>query len=72
MEKNLCRIKKTIYIKKNYLGMPIKDVQNKIVEIIKYKLYDRMSIEEVESAIVQVTVTKRFKQSILNDDLSQF
>ena len=52
--------------------MPIKDVQNKIVEIIKYKLYDRMSIEEVESAIVQVTVTKRFKQSILNDDLSQF
>lgn len=72
MEKIYVELRKLFILRKNYLGMPIKDVQNKIVEIIKYKLYDRMSIEEVESAIVQVTVTKRFKQSILNDDLSQF
>ena len=72
MEKIYVELRKLFILRKNYLGMPIKDVQNKIVEIIKYKLYNRMSIEEVESAIVQVTVTKRFKQSILNDDLSEF
>lgn len=72
MEKIYVELRKLFILRKSYLGMPIKDVQNKIVEIIKYKLYNRMSIEEVESAIVQVTVTKRFKQSILNDDLSDF
>lgn len=72
MEKIYVELRKLFILRKNYLGMPIKDVQNKLVEIINYKLYDRMSIEEVESAIVQVTVTKRFKQSILNDDLSDF
>ena len=65
MEKIYVELRKLFILRKNYLGMPIKDVQNKIVEIIKYKLYNRMSIEEV-------TVTKRFKQSILNDDLSEF
>jgi len=72
MEKIYVELRKLFILRQNYLGMPIKDVQDKLVEIINYKLYDKMSIEEVESAIVQVTVTKRFKQSVLNDDLSDF
>ena len=31
-----------------------------------------MSIEEVRSAINQVTLTKRFKQAVLNSDLTDF
>ncbi len=72
MEKIYVELRKLFILRKNYLGMPIKDVQNKIVDIINYELYDKMSIEEVESAIVQVTVTKRFKQSILNDNVTDF
>ena len=72
MEKIYVELRKLFILRKNYLGMPIKDVQNKIVDIINYELYDKMSIEEVESAIVQVTVTKRFKQSILNDSVTDF
>lgn len=72
MEKIYVELRKLFTLRKNYLGMPIKDVQDKLVEIINYKLYKKMSIEEVESAIVQVTVTKRFKQSVLNNDLSSF
>lgn len=72
MEKIYVELRKLFILRKNYLGMPIKDVQSKLVEIINYKLYDKMSIEEVESAIVQVTVTKRFKQSVLNNELSEF
>jgi len=72
MEKIYVELRKLFTLRKSFLGMPIKDVQDKIVDIVNYKLYDRMSIEEVESAIVQVTVTKRFKQSVLNDDLSDF
>ena len=72
MEKIYVELRKLFVLRKNYLGMPIKDVQNKIVDIINYELYDQMSIEEVDSAIVQVTVTKRFKQSILNDNVTDF
>ena len=72
MEKIYVELRKLFVLRKNYLGMPIKDVQNKIVDIINYELYDQMSIEEVESAIVQVTVTKRFKQSILNNNVTDF
>src|SRR5699024_6728012 len=39
---------------------------------INYELYDKMSVEEVESAVNQVTVTEKFKQSILNKDLTKF
>jgi len=72
MEKIYVELRKLFTLRKTFLGMPIKDLQDKIVDIVNYKLYDQMSIEEVESAIVQVTVTKRFKQAILNDDLSDF
>ena len=72
MEKIYVELRKLFVLRKNYLAVPIKTVQDKIVDIINYKLYKKMSIEEVESAVNQVMVTKRFKQSILNNDLSQF
>ena len=52
--------------------MPIKNIQDKIVEIVKYKLYDEMTVEEVENAVNQVNVTGKFKQSILSSDLTAF
>ena len=38
--------------------MPIKNIQDKIAEIRNYTLYDSMSVEEVDAAINQVTVTE--------------
>ena len=65
-------LKKLFVLRKNYLSNPIKSIQDKIVDIINYELYDKMSVEEVESAVNQVTVTEKFKQSILNKDLTKF
>jgi lactose/cellobiose-specific phosphotransferase system IIC component len=65
-------LKKLFVLRKSYLGNPIKNIQKRIVDIIDYKLYDQMSVEEVESAVNQVTVTEKFKQSILNKDLTDF
>ena len=42
------------------------------MDITDYELYDQMSVEEVESAINQVTVTGKFKQSVLNMNLTRF
>lgn len=65
-------LKKLFVIRKHYLGIPVKSVQKEISDILNYKLYDKMSVEEVESAIEQVTVTEKFKRSILNDDITEF
>lgn len=72
MEKIYVELRKLFVLRKNYLSVPIKSVQDKLVEIVNYKLYKKMSIEEIENAVNQVMVTKRFKQSVLNDKLSQF
>lgn len=72
MEKIYVELRKLFTLRKNYLSMPIKNIQERLVDIVNYKLYDKMSIEEVESAINQVNATQRFKQSILNDNLSKF
>lgn len=72
MEKIYVEIKKLFILRKNYTSMPIKSIQDSIVKITKYKLYDQMSEEEVKSAINQVMVTDKFKQSILSDDLTSF
>lgn len=72
MEKVYLELKKLFVLRKSYLGNPIKNIQKRIVDIIDYKLYDQMSVEEVESAVNQVTVTEKFKQSILNKDLTDF
>ena len=71
-EKTYIELKKIFILRKNYLKMPIKSTQDKIAEIKNYKLYDHMSIEEVESAINQVTVTGKFKQAVLNENVTNF
>ena len=72
MEKVYVELKKIFVLRKNYLSMPIKSIQNSIIEITKYKLYDQMSEEEIKSAVNQVMVTDKFKQSILSDGLTDF
>jgi len=72
MEKIYVELMKLFVLRKSYIGNPIKSIQQRIVDIIDYKLYDQMSVEEVESAVNQVTVTEKFKQSILNKDLTGF
>lgn len=72
IEEVYVEIKKLFTIRKSYLENPIKENQDKIVEIINYVLYKSMSVEEVESAVNQVTVTGKFKQAVLNRDLTSF
>ena len=72
MEKVYTDLKKLFTLRGAYLINPVKNIQDKIVEIIDYELYDQMSVEEVEAAINQVTVTDKFKQTVLNKDLTNF
>lgn len=72
MEKIYLDLKKLFILRKNYLAIPIKNIQDKVVEITDYILYDKMSVEEVESAVVQVNDTEKFKRAILNEDLTSF
>lgn len=72
IEKIYKELKKLFILRKSYLEIPVKELQEKIVDITDYELYDQMSVEEVESAINQVTVTGKFKQSVLNMNLTRF
>lgn len=72
MEKIYIELKKLFALRKSYLAIPIKNIQEKVVEITKYDLYDQMTVEEVESAIVQVNDTEKFKRAILNTNLTSF
>ena len=72
IEEVYIELKKLFTLRKSYLENPIKENQDKIVEIINYVLYKSMSVEEVESAVNQVTVTGKFKQAVLNKDLTTF
>ena len=72
MEKIYTKLNKLFVLRKNYLAIPIKKIQEKIVEIRSYDLYDQMSVEEVEDAVVQVNDTEKFKRGILNSDLTKF
>ena len=72
MEKVYTDLKKLFTLRGAYLINPVKNIQDKIVEIIDYELYDQMSVEEVEAAINQVTVTDKFKQTVLNKNLTNF
>lgn len=65
-------LRKLFILRKNYLAIPIKAIQDKVVEIRDYILYDKMSIEEVEDAVVQVNDTEKFKRAVLNQDLTSF
>ncbi len=72
MEKIYTDLRKICLLRKKYVEMPIESIQKKIVEIAHYKLYDKMTIEEVENATNQVTVTDKFKQAVLNTNLTSF
>lgn len=71
-EKVYTELKKLFILRKSYTETPIKEIQEKVVEIIDYKLYDQMSVEEIESAVIQVTDTEKFKRAILNKGLTSF
>lgn len=72
IEKVYIELRKLFVLRKSYKAIPIKNIQDKVVEIRNYELYDKMSIAEVESAVEQVNVTGKFKQAILNDNLTRF
>lgn len=71
-EKIYNELHKLFILRKNYNKTPIKEIQDQILQIKKYALYDQMSFEEVENAVNQVTSTSKFKRSILNQGLTQF
>ena len=72
MEKVYTDLKKLFILRNWFLKIPIKNVQDKVVEIKNYELYDKMSVEEVENAVEQVTATEKFKRSVLNRGLTEF
>ena len=72
MEKIYVEIKKLFILRKSYTTMPINSIQEAILKITEYKLYNQMSEQEVKSAVNQVMVTDKFKQSVLSDSLEEF
>ncbi|CDE90726.1 putative uncharacterized protein [Clostridium sp. CAG:389] len=65
-------LKKLFILRKAYIETPERNVQEKIVEITEYELYDKMSPEEVKDTIDQVKVTQKFKSAVLSDELVEF
>lgn len=72
IEKIYVELKKLFILRKAYIETPEENIQDKIVEITEYELYNKMSAEEIESTIEQVKVTQKFKQSVLSDNLVSF
>ena len=72
LENVYIELKKLFILKKNYLLAPTSAIQDKILEIQNYELYGDMSVEEVESALEQITVTAGLSQGRLNDDTTNF
>ena len=72
IEKIYSELKKLFILRKAYLETPEKHIQDKIVEITEYELYEKMSSEEIETTIEQVKITQKFKQSVLSDNLVEF
>lgn len=71
-EKVYVELRKLFEIRKGYTTSPIKETQNQISEIVDYELYDRMTIQEVKDAIVQITTTEKFKRSVLSTNMTDF
>lgn len=72
MEKVYRELKKIFILRKSYTETPIKELQDKVVEIKDYELYNQMSEEEIKNAIIQVNDTEKFKRAILNEGLTSF
>ena len=71
-EKIYLELRKLCVLRKSYLEEPREEIQEQIIGIRDYELYDQMSVDEVKAAIVQVSVTQKFKQAILSEDLTDF
>ena len=71
-EKIYSELRKLCIIRKSYLEEPREDIQAQIINIRNYELYDKMSADEIKAAIVQVSVTQKFKQAVLSEDLTEF
>ena len=71
MEEIYIDLKKLFVLRKHYLAIPIQSIQEKVMEIKEYELYDKMSVEEVESAVIQVNDTEKFKREVLNEGLTR-
>jgi len=65
-------LKKLFILRRAYLEIPIKEIQDRIVEITTYILYGKMSVEEIESAVRQVNDTGKFKRAVINTGLTEF
>lgn len=72
IEKVYANLRKLFILRKAYLEAPESNIQNRIVEITDYELYDKMSADEIISAIEQINVTQKFKQAVLSDRLVEF
>ena len=66
------KLKKIFTLRKSYLAIPVQNIQKDIIDILDYELYNQMSVEEIESAVEQVTATEKFKRAILNKDITEF
>ena len=71
-EKTYVELRKLFEIRKNYLSNPIKEIQEEIINILDYELYDQMTIQEVKDAIVQITTTEKFKRAVLSRNITNF
>ena len=72
IEKVYAKLRKLFILRKAYLEVPESNIQKRIVEITDYELYDKMSADEIISAIEQINVTQKFKQAVLSDGLVEF
>lgn len=72
LDETYTELRKLFVIRKSYLDIPVKEIQPKIVEILDYELYDKMTVEDVKNTVEQVTVTEKFKRAVLNQDLTDF
>lgn len=71
-EKVYVELAKLFVIRKNYLANPIKETKEKIVEVLDYKLYNQMTVQEVKDAIEQINATEKFKRAVLNNNITNF
>lgn len=71
-EKVYNELKKLCVLRKSYLEEPRKEIQDQIVNIRDYELYDQMSADEVKAAVVQVSEIQKFKQAVLSEGLTDF
>lgn len=71
-EKIYVELRKLFEIRKNYLSNPIQETKDRIVDVLQYELYDKMTIQEVKDAIVQITATEKFKRAVISDNITNF